>query len=60
MAEFELAKPRIHPAEFYGGNEDDSADGPVQGGYPSLETMTGNLASLRLIGGGQCRRAACC
>ena len=31
MAEFELAKPRIHPAEFYGGNEDDSADGPVQG-----------------------------
>ena len=29
MAEFELAKPRIHPAEFYGGNEDDSADGPV-------------------------------
>ena len=28
--------------------------------YPSLETMTGNLASLRLIGGGQCRRAACC
>ena len=29
--EFELAKPRIHPAEFYGGNEDDSADGPVQG-----------------------------
>ena len=31
IAEFELAKPRIHPAEFYGGNEDDSADGPVQG-----------------------------
>ena len=30
MAEFELAKPRIHPVEFYGGNEDDSADGPVQ------------------------------
>ena len=29
--EFELAKPRIHPAEFYGGNEDDSADGLVQG-----------------------------
>ena len=27
IAEFELAKPRIHPAEFYGGNEDDSADG---------------------------------
>ena len=26
----------------------------------SLETMTGNLASLSLIGGGQCRRAACC
>ena len=31
IAEFELAKPRIHPAEFYGGDEDDSADGPVQG-----------------------------
>ena len=31
IAEFELVKPRIHPAEFYGGNEDDSADGPVQG-----------------------------
>ena len=31
IAKFELAKPRIHPAEFYGGNEDDSADGPVQG-----------------------------
>ena len=31
IAEFELAKPRIHPAEYYGGNEDDSADGPVQG-----------------------------
>ena len=31
IAEFELAKPRIHPAELYGGNEDDSADGPVQG-----------------------------
>ena len=31
IAECELAKPRIHPAEFYGGNEDDSADGPVQG-----------------------------
>ena len=31
IAEFELAKPRIHPAEFYGGDEeDDSADGPVQ------------------------------
>ena len=24
-AEFESAKPRIHPAEFYGGDEDDSA-----------------------------------
>ena len=31
IAEFELAKPRIHPAEFYGGDEDDSAAGPVQG-----------------------------
>ena len=31
IAEFKLAKPRIHPAELYGGNEDDSADGPVQG-----------------------------
>ena len=31
IAEFELVKPRIHPAEFYGGNEDDSADGPGQG-----------------------------
>ena len=31
IAEFELAKPRIHLAEFYGGNEDDSADGSVQG-----------------------------
>ena len=44
MAEFELAKPRIHPAEFYGGNEDDSADGPVQRAIRScLETMTWNL-----------------
>ena len=24
IAEFELVKPRIHPAEFYGGNEDET------------------------------------
>ena len=46
MAECELAKPRIHPAEFYGGNEDDSADGPGTRSYPSLETMTGNLGQF--------------
>ena len=46
IAEFELAKPRIHPAEFYGGNEDDSADGPVQGAIRVLETMTGNLGEF--------------
>ena len=60
IAEFELAKPRIHPAEFYGGNEDDSADGPVQGAIRVWKPGQGIWAGLSLIGGGQCRRAACC
>ena len=46
IAEFELAKPRIHPAEFYGGNEDDSARRSSTRSYPSLETMTGNLGQF--------------
>ena len=45
IAEFELAKPRIHPAEFYGGNEDDSRRSSTRS-YPSLETMTGNLGQV--------------
>ena len=46
MAEFELAKPRIHPAEFYGGNEDDFRRRSSTRSYPSLETMTGNLGQF--------------
>ena len=46
IAEFELAKPRIHPAEFYGGNEDDSADGPVQGAIQVWKPWTGNLGQF--------------
>ena len=47
IAEFELAKPRIHPAEFYGGNEDDSANGPVVPSIYSSASPMGRKSALR-------------